>query len=152
MSPLATFFATLGVCALSAVVPFVNAELYLVAASALAPRGLVVPLIVAGAVGQMIGKTVMYYAGRGAVRLPSERLRKGIATVREKYGDRRALGDPIVFTSASLGFPPFYIVSVACGLLRVNVVRFIILGLVGRLIRFSIIVLAPQLIKGGLHG
>ena len=148
MGELATWLTTLGVCALSAIVPLVNAELYLVAASAVAQRNLVVPLIVAAAVGQMAGKLVMYFAGRGAMQLPNERLRRAVSAVEARFRERAALGDTLILASSFLGIPPFYLVSVACGMFRVNVFRFAAIGLAGRLARFTLIVLAPQFVKG----
>lgn len=151
MTAILTFLTTFGVCALSAVVPLVNAELYLLAASAIAPRELVVPLIVAASTGQMAGKSVMYYAGVGALSLPSARLRRVVARVEERYRSAKAggatLGGGIILLSAVVGLPPFYVVSIACGLLRIPFVQFFALGLLGRLIRFTLIVLAPQILK-----
>ena len=142
-----TILGTLAVCALSAVIPVLNAELYLLGASALLPRSLAIPLVVAGSVGQMAGKVVMYYAGRGALHLPNARLQRAVATVHARYANRAALDGPVLFSSASLGIPPFYIVSVAAGVLRIPVWRFLVVGLCGRLLRFGVIVLAPQLVR-----
>jgi membrane protein YqaA with SNARE-associated domain len=151
VDPLLTSLTTFGVCLLSAVVPFVNAELYLLGASALAPRGLVVPLVVAAALGQMAGKALMYWAGVGALELPGERLRRMVASVKARYPadgtGGAALGGGVILLSASVGLPPFYVVSIACGLLRIPFARFFLLGLVGRLARFGVIVLAPQAVK-----
>ena len=151
MPTILTFLTTFGVCAFSAVVPLVNAEVYLLAASALSSRELVIPLVVAAATGQMAGKSLMYYAGVGALRLPSERLRQVVARVEDRYRSTKAggatLGGGIILLSAVLGLPPFYVVSVACGLLRIPFVQFFVLGLLGRLVRFTVIVLAPQFVK-----
>lgn len=144
---LLTILATLGYCALSAVIPVFNAELYLIAAAALLPREFAIPLVVAASVGQMVGKLVMFYAARGALHLRNERLQRAIATVHARYTNKAAVGDVVLLSSSSLGFPPFYIVSVAAGVLRVSAWRFTIIGLIGRLARFGVIVLAPQLIK-----
>lgn len=151
MSVLLTILTTFGVCALSAVVPFVNAELYLIAASAMSPPAAIAPLIIAGALGQMVGKALMYYAGVGALVLPSERLKRMVAQVEHKYRGAGAggatLGGGIIMFSATVGLPPFYIVAIACGLLRIPFAQFFVLGLLGRLVRFGIMVLAPQLVK-----
>jgi membrane protein YqaA with SNARE-associated domain len=148
MTVVLAFLTTFGVCALSAVVPVVNSEIYLLAASAMAPRELAVPLILAAASGQMLGKSVMYFAGVGALRLPSERLRRMVARVEERYraaGKGGAtLGGGVILLSAVVGLPPFYVVSIACGLFRIPFAQFFVLGLFGRLVRFALIVLAPQ--------
>jgi len=151
MTALLAFLTTFGVCALSAVIPLVNAEIYLLGASALAPRELAIPLIVAAATGQMLGKSVMYFAGVGALRLPSERLRRMVARVDERYRTAgkggATLGGGIILLSAIVGLPPFYVVSIACGLFRIPFVQFLVLGTIGRLIRFAVIVLVPQAYK-----
>lgn len=151
MTPLVIFLTTFGVCALSAVVPVVNAELYLLAASAVVPHELVVPLIAAAALGQMAGKSLMYYAGVGVLELPGKRLKRMVAQVNAKYHDAGAggttLGSGVILLSAGVSVPPFYVVSIACGLLRIPFAQFFFLGLLGRLIRFGIVVLGPQLWK-----
>lgn len=53
-----------------------------------------------------------------------------------------------MLVSAVVGLPPFYVVSIACGLLRFPFARFFVLGLLGRLVHFGVIVMAPQLFKG----
>jgi membrane protein YqaA with SNARE-associated domain len=61
------------------------------------------------------------------------------------------MGGALVFASASVGLPPFYIMSVAAGAARMNLAWFIVLGSLGRLIRFGVIVAVPQFVKGGFH-
>jgi membrane protein YqaA with SNARE-associated domain len=147
-----TFLTTFAVCLVSAVIPIVNAELYLLGASALAPRAFVPALIIAAALGQMIGKGVMYYAGRGALTIRWARLQRLVASVEERYrrtgADRSALGGSVIFLSAAVGFPPLYVVSIACGMFRVPFALFFTVGVIGRLVRFGAIVLLPQLFKG----
>lgn len=144
---LLAILGTLGYCILSALIPVMNAEVYLLGASALLPRSLALPLVVAASAGQMIGKMVMYFAARGALRLPNARLQRAVATVHARYANRAAVDGPVLFSSAALGFPPFYIVTVAAGVLRIPVWRFLVVGLCGRLLRFGVIVLAPQLVR-----
>jgi membrane protein YqaA with SNARE-associated domain len=52
----------------------------------------------------------------------------------------------VIFTSAVSGLPPFYLVSVAAGALRVSLARFLILGASGRFLRFASVVALPRLI------
>lgn len=139
--------ATFGIFAVSSVVPLLNAELYLIGAAALSPRPLLVPILLAATVGQMLGKVAIYYAARGALHIRSERLQRRIAAVRERYAGRTEIGDLVLLGSAAIGLPPFYVTSIAAGLLRVPVGRFVLLGFVGRLTRFSVLIIAPQLVK-----
>ena len=148
MTAVLAFLTTFGVCALSAVVPVVNSEIYLLAASAMAPPELAIPLILAAATGQMLGKSIMYYAGVGALRLPSERLRRTVARVEDRYRSAgtgaATIGGGVILLSAVVGLPPFYVVSIACGLFRIPFTQFFVIGLLGRLVRFAVLVLAPQ--------
>ena len=147
MTAAIALLTTFAYCVVSAVVPFANAEIYLLSAAALAPRELALPLAVAAALGQMAGKIVMYLAGRGAVRLPGERMRRALENVRATYTDRAAVGGLVLFASATAGIPPFYIVTIAAGVMRVPIARFITIGLIGRLIRFGTLVMFPNLLK-----
>src|SRR5687767_833023 len=54
MSDTLTILATFGWCLLSGIIPVVNAELYLLSASALVSPSLVLPVIIAATLGQMI--------------------------------------------------------------------------------------------------
>src|SRR5215218_1825428 len=73
------------VCGAGALIPFLNTEVYLIGASAMAPRALWVPLVLSGTVGAMAGKVLLYYAGRGAVKLPRQgRMQRGLASMQTR--------------------------------------------------------------------
>jgi membrane protein YqaA with SNARE-associated domain len=135
-------------CIGSAVIPVLHAEAYLVAASLLAPPELRWWLVIAATVGQMIGKVGMYFGGRGALLIPGERMKRRIEQATARYRDRKQVGGLLVFVSSSTGFPPFYILSIAAGMLKFPLVPFIVYGFMGRFIRFSVAVFLPQLLKG----
>jgi membrane protein YqaA with SNARE-associated domain len=146
---LAAFVTTFGYCILSALIPVLNSEIYVLAAAAVAPQA--APAVVIGAaLGQMVGKSALYLAGSGSVLLPGQRLRKMVDAVREKYqhgAAAPALGGSVLLASAVVGLPPFYIVSVACGIFRIPYLHFFVIGLVGMLVRYGVLVLAPQLVR-----
>jgi len=148
---IATVLGTFGFCLLSSVLPFLSAELYLLAASALVPPSVAPFLILAAAIGQMLGKSVLYFAGRGALELRPGRLRSMVDSVRQRYEQKGAaapaLGATMVLASAGTGVPPFFVVTVACGMFRVPYPTFLVLGMIGISARFSVVVLAPQLFK-----
>ena len=147
MSLLAVWLTTLGVAIASAIIPVINIELYLIGAAALAPKGMVVPLVVAATIGQMAGKVVMYFAATGAVKLPGKRLQAALEGMNRTLSNRPRSGGALVFASAAAGFPPFFMVTVAAGAARMNLAAFVILGFLGRLIRFAVIVALPHLAK-----
>ena len=77
----------------------------------------------------------------------AEDLTRVAQTVNELTAAGTTLGTGVILLSAGVGLPPFYVVSIACGLLRIPFMQFFVLGLIGRLARFGVIVLAPQLLK-----
>ena len=135
---------TFGFCLGSAVIPVLHAEAYLVTASLIAPPGLRWPLVIAATSGQMLGKVAMYYAGRGIRLIPGERMQRRIQLAAARYRDKRQIGGTLVFVSASSGFPPFYLLSIAAGMLTFPLRLFIILGFCGRFIRFAVAVFLPH--------
>ncbi|HSJ08344.1 MAG TPA: hypothetical protein VK928_00485 [Longimicrobiales bacterium] len=147
MTPLAIIVSTFFGCLIGAFVPVINTELLLLSMSAVAPPGLVVPIIVVAAIGQMIGKSVLYAAARGALALPAGRFSQHVNEAARRIGNRKAISGVLLFASASSGLPPFYFMSIAAGLMRVHFGHFLVIGTSGRLLRFAAIVLFPQVIK-----
>lgn len=147
MSLLAVWLTTFGVAVASALVPVINIEIYLLGASALAPPAMVVPLIVAGTLGQVIGKIGLFYAGTGALKLPGKRLRAALEKMNAQMQERPHVGNVLVFVSATAGLPPYYLVTLAAGAARMNLPMFLLVSLVGRLIRFTVVVMVPQLAR-----
>jgi membrane protein YqaA with SNARE-associated domain len=147
------YLATLIVSVLSGLLPLVNGEVYLIAAILVAgdPPGasggaagadapyminaLVLALLVA--VGQMIAKVGLYYTARGAAQL-GRSTRLGQRLEQAQALAERWRGKPltVLFLSAVTGLPPFYLVSLLAGVLRIRFGTFVVLGLVGRVLRF----------------
>lgn len=119
----------------------------MIAASAALPRGYAIPLILAATLGQMTGKSLMFFGGRGVKFLQRGRMKDRIEAVGEMMQGRDGAVGTLLFTSAATGLPPFYVVSVASGLVGVAFMQFAVLGFLGRLTRFSVVVMLPQLIK-----
>jgi membrane protein YqaA with SNARE-associated domain len=131
----------------SALMPWVNAEVLTLSAAPLAGS----PIQMAGLVaivtlGQMTGKTAMYCVSRRATRPRSARLQQAI----DRWGmqlqrhPRSAMG--IILASSTLGVPPFYLVAVAAGALKIGLGQFLAIGTFGRLIHFAVVAFVPQLV------
>jgi membrane protein YqaA with SNARE-associated domain len=146
---------TLVVALGSAVIPFINIEAYLAAVGA-AIRHVGVPWVaLAAAVGQTAGKVTLYYAADWTMRLPWLRKKMESAKWQESY-DRwsiRINSHPgqtaaLLFASASIGFPPLYVMAVLAGQLRVRISLFVVTCLVGRYLRFlAILGAADQIVR-----
>jgi membrane protein YqaA with SNARE-associated domain len=131
---------------ISGLVPFVNSELYLLVVSPLASKPALAPIAALSALGQMVAKSLLFYAGRGALKIPMGRYEKKIEKVQQKFIEWENKLDLLIFVSAFVGFPPFYAVSVVAGSMKLNFTKFAIVGLVGRTMRFLAIVYFPQLV------
>ncbi|HEU0127468.1 MAG TPA: VTT domain-containing protein [Pseudonocardiaceae bacterium] len=141
---------TLGYSVLSALIPVFNTELYLVGMAAAQPQMHWGLLGLAAAVGQMIGKAVFYYAGRGVLMLPArlrrepDRQRAGrwapqLQQIQEFSQQHRVWTVGMLLVSALTGLPPFAATSVLAGLARVRLLTFLATGLIGRFGRFATI-------------
>jgi len=133
-------------CVVGSVVPVIHTELLIFGISALAPGAQGVLLVLIATCGTMVGKTILYFAGQGLLKLPL-RKRDRIDRYLEEARQREGIASGVLFAAAATGFPPFYVVTVVAGAIRLSLVRFIIIGFIGRLIRFSIVVYAPHLIR-----
>lgn len=147
MSLLVAWLTTFGVSFASAVIPVIPIEIYLLGAAALAPPPFAIPLALAAALGQMGGKVIVYYAGTGAVKLPGKRLQDALQRANEYIATRPKSGGSVMFLSAFIGFPPFVLLTLVAGAARMNLWLFLVIGLVGRFLRFAVIVLAPQAVR-----
>ena len=125
--------------AISGILPLVNAELLVVAAAAAVP-GLGIPLVTAvSAIGQMSTKTLLFALARWApAKLPGK-ARAMVAKASEAVSERGGAASSLVFTSATLGFPPLYGVTLACGTLRMPMLPFMLSGTAGRMVRFGML-------------
>ncbi len=132
----------------SGLLPVVNTEAFLLAVAVLAPPASLPGTVVLTTAGQMAAKALLYLSGSGAVRLPVlERPRARLVEVRERLERRRTSTAAVVFASASTGFPPFYLVSVAAGAMRWPLAAFLLVGGSGRLLRFAAIASLPRLLQ-----
>lgn len=142
------WLTTFGVCAVGAIIPLVNTELYVISVSALSPAEFVAPLVTAATAGQMTGKIAMFMTGRGIGRLRSEKIRMRVNALRSRLDRRPWLARATLFSSATLGLPPLYVMSVACGTLGMGLASFLLIGSLGRLIHFALVAMLPQFAKG----
>ena len=146
LSTVALYAATFGFAFLSGVIPFVlNIELYLLAVAALtgAPAVAIVGLATAG---QTAAKLILYLVGRGALNLRWVK-KSASSKAAAAFAKRPGGGLGIVAVSSVIGFPPLYAVSLLAGTLRLPLAAFTVIIIVGRVIRFAAVYLAPSLFK-----
>lgn len=130
----------------SALLPWVNGEVLMLSYSAFAnsPWERAVLALLASS-GQIVGKCVLYWAGRGAIPLGSGKVGKIVNSCKDRF-ERSTLHPMwLVFISALSGIPPFYVITVLAGAFRLKFSHFIAVGTCGRVLHFGALALVPQL-------
>ena len=155
---------SIGFGALSAVFPLANAETYVLVSQVSATAG-AVPVAIGISVGQTIGKVALFLGVRTGRRSTfahrqRDRLRqKPVGLRRRRFRNvmRRLLllvgtrrwGLPIVLLAAVIGLPPLYAVALLAGATRMRIGWFAATVLIGRLARFVLVAVAPELAHHG---
>ena len=133
----------------SAVAPWINAELVVLSFTTTASSpAMIVALVIVATAGQMTGKMALYAAGHRGARAPSERMARILGTWRPRCEANPWRADWLVLVSSTIGVPPFIATSLLAGALRMRIARFLVAGSIGRLIRFGALALASDLIVG----
>lgn len=148
----------LGVCALafvSALFPLVNIEAILGVRAAVADVQHVWLVALVAAAGQMVGKVIWYYLGAsslhwGWIRRKVERPKNAarLELWRERTHHRPVIAGALILVSAASGLPPFAILSVLAGQLRMNLALFVAIGLAGRWVRFLAVLGGAEWLSG----
>ncbi|MFI6427725.1 VTT domain-containing protein [Promicromonospora sp. NPDC050880] len=141
-----TFFYS----AAAAVAAFLALEGYLAIAAADQTYPSTVLAAVA-AVGQVAGKLLWYWAGAGTTRLPwlrrkleSPKVAATMSRWRDRTDGRPVYTGLVLLASAFAGVPPFMVMSVVAGVLRVRIWLFVSTGLIGRFLRFWLVLEAAD--------
>jgi len=150
MPVLAICFSALSGSFISAFVPAVNAELLLLGLAAATPPAWLLPVIALTTVGQMSGKVLLYLVGRGFVLVPAGRAGPWVARATARVDRYQRVGGSILFTSALAGLPPFYLTSISAGVTRFSFRGFLMLGTLGRFLRFAAVALVPVAVRSFL--
>lgn len=137
---------------LSSAVPIFNMEVYIVAAYAKSSTG-ALELAAISSLGQNIGKLVWYYVAQGAFqsswmsrRMDDPRRRARVEKWRGQVEGRPWFSGLITLVSAGIGFPPFFVIAMVAGSLRMNVVVFFLAGLIGRTFFFWVLLVGAGLL------
>jgi membrane protein YqaA with SNARE-associated domain len=134
--------------AASGVFPWINGEAVVVGAAMLTPAARLPVLVMVCACAQMAAKSLVY----GLVRWTPERLpaRAGrLLAKAERLGRSRALLIAAILSGSLVAIPPFYLVTIACGTLRVPFGVFAAAGLGGTISRYGLLAWAATALTAG---
>jgi membrane protein YqaA with SNARE-associated domain len=147
MSPALTLAVWFWSFLASAVMPWISAELVMLA---LLPTAVahdqVVALAAMAVTGQMAGKTLLYWIARGGTTAfandrfvaQTERWRPLVTS------PGRAM--PLLLASSVIGFPPLFALTILAGSLRLRFRLFFLASTIGRIIHFGAIALLPAML------
>ena len=137
----------LGLCLVGGFLPWMNTEAAVVGAALVLPPPLVPLLVVGAALAQVLAKGTVYGLARWA---PQGMPRKARARLERVSGLARLRRAPTltVLASSTVGVPPFYLVTLACGTVAVPFGAFLAAAFVGSVIRYAVLSLATVLVWG----
>lgn len=142
---LGIYGGTLLVCFVGGLIPIINAELWLIAIAVSLASPAPLPLVVALAViGQMTAKSLLYVGARGALDLAPGRYQTAVARARGRIVAWRRKPLVVLWLSATVGLPPYYLIALCAGALEIRFRAFLLAGLVGRTLRFGTVVVVAR--------
>ncbi len=126
--------------------PIGASELLALAAGAVQPRSLILPLLLLLTLGHVLGKLLWYWLGTFGSRVKHPKSKAWIAKAHEFNELHPALGVGVLLSSAFASVPPFHLMAVAAGIVRVPLVEFLGTAVVGRAVRFGLVALVPGVV------
>ncbi len=129
------------------IIPIGAAEAAALAIGLVAPRWLALAMCLVFTLAHVGAKLPWYWAGSHAERVSGPRAAKYISRARQLLAERPQYGGGLLLMSAVLSVPPFHLAAIAAGLTRMAFVPFFAACLTGRLVRFGVLVTAPQLLR-----
>lgn len=126
-------------CFIGGLIPILNTELFLVSVATFLKPDSLFHLVGLATLGQMLAKTVIYWSGRGVIRLPLHRFARKMEQAHNRLEQWKHKPYWILLLSGVSGIPPFYAMSLASGVLRIRFRYFLLFGVIGFGIRFLVI-------------
>ncbi len=145
LSVWAIYGITLIYCFLGALIPVFNTEALLIAAGFWMPSALRVPLVLIAASAQMTGKFLIYLSARGVLRLPLGHYEHRLEKVKQRFRKWNKAPELFLLVSAGTSIPPFYFATILFGMLKYSIIRYLLSGFTGFVIRFGLVSFIPKL-------
>jgi len=145
---MASVVTALGFGVASALVPVVNAEAAVAGAGLTMSVGLAIVISVALAVGQTAGKVLIFEAARKGAKVRAAKRttpKKPCPAWQQRLLnllEGRWQANSVVLLSAGVGLPPLAMVSIAAGAVQTRRCDFVVCCLLGRTVRFVVLVSA----------
>jgi membrane protein YqaA with SNARE-associated domain len=144
-SPALAFWSAIATGFITGLVPIGLAEAAALAIGTVAPPSLALALLAAFTVAHVAGKLGWYWLGTFADRVTerSPRTHAFIARAREVMARHPGYGVGVLASAAVASVPPFHLAAIAAGIARIPFLRFVLVCLAGRAVRFALIGAVP---------
>ena len=116
------------------------------------PSSQVILVVTVCTLGQMIAKAALYSCARWLPQKLPARAVRHLERASEKAKRIEQAGWGVIAISAFVGLPPFYVISLAAGMVRVNFAAFLVIGFLGRFARFAILAYTAAAAGGAIQG
>ena len=110
------------------------------------PPRLALAMALCFTVAHVAAKVPWYWVGTRADVVRWAWAQRGVARARAFLHERPAYGTGLLAVSAVTSVPPFHLASIAAGITAIPFGRFVLLCLVGRLLRFGVLGAFPSLL------
>lgn len=129
------------------ILPIGIAEALAVAIGVVLPVELAVGMWIAFTVAHVAAKTIWYWLGAHSDRVLNPWAKRHIDRSRAFLAARPSYSSGVLALSALTSVPPFHLSSIAAGITHMSFMRFLVISLSGRLVRFGVLAAAPWLLR-----
>ncbi len=132
---------------LTGAIPIGMAEATAVAIGFVTPPWLAVAMWACFTLAHVAAKLPWFWMGSHADRLKTPWLVRYVHRAKALLERHPSYGAGLLMFSATLSLPPFHLSAIAAGISQLPLARFTVICVVGRAIRFGILVTAPGLLR-----
>lgn len=133
-------------CWLTGYIPLISTEIILAGIGLNSPLFHLIPLAFVGALCQTFAKIHIYFISHYFVYFLKFKSKRKLIRLKYQFKSREKVSYSLLFTSALIGLPPYYLLNILCGLLNTGLASFCLLGFMGMFIRFYCCLAFPKLI------
>lgn len=135
-------------CFFTGYIPSVSTEVFLAGIGLTLAPSQILPLAFLGALMQTIAKCHLYFLSNRIAYCLSFKSRRKLILLRRRFTQQESISNSLLFISALVGLPPYYLMNLVCGLLDTGWFHFCMIGFIGMFIRFSVCLAFPLWIVG----
>lgn len=146
---------TFGVSIASALFPLINMEVILGGMAATVGDGHAFPLALTAGLGQSVGKIVWYEATRRSIetdwvqkKLSGDKIKNSYARWQARMDGRPWFAGGIMLVSSFAGVPPLLVMAAVAGALKMRMYVFLPTILIGRTLRFWLVLAGVESLLG----